>query len=174
MPRTSRVAPGGYVYHVLNRGVGRRNLFDKSADFQAYCSGRRGRRSGGGARGLQFPPAGRVGTPYGFGFAATSGVAAISPWMVPRARQVVLPPMARSVSISMVRSISPGLSPALKVTGTRWTVFESLPVLKAKASSEHLTERILKGFLDRTTSCLVTVVPGSTTPTNRDDGLTVR
>ena len=36
MPRTSRVAPGGYVYHVLNRGVGRRRLFDKAADFQAF------------------------------------------------------------------------------------------------------------------------------------------
>lgn len=36
MPRTSRVAPGGYVYHVLNRGVGRRSLFDKTADFQAF------------------------------------------------------------------------------------------------------------------------------------------
>lgn len=36
MPRTSRVAPGGYVYHVLNRGVGRRSLFDKPADFQAF------------------------------------------------------------------------------------------------------------------------------------------
>ena len=36
MPRTSRGAPGGYVYHVLNRGVGRRRLFDKAADFQAF------------------------------------------------------------------------------------------------------------------------------------------
>ena len=36
MPRTARIAPGGFVYHVLNRGVGRRRLFDKPADFDAF------------------------------------------------------------------------------------------------------------------------------------------
>ena len=36
MPRTSRVAPGGFVYHVLNRGVGRRRLFDKPADYETF------------------------------------------------------------------------------------------------------------------------------------------
>ena len=36
MPRTSRVAPGGMVFHVLNRGVGRRQLFGKDRDFEAF------------------------------------------------------------------------------------------------------------------------------------------
>ena len=36
MPRGRRVAPGGYVYHVLNRGVGRRRLFDKPRDYEAF------------------------------------------------------------------------------------------------------------------------------------------
>lgn len=36
MPRGKRVALGGYVYHVLNRGVGRRRLFDKPADYEAF------------------------------------------------------------------------------------------------------------------------------------------
>ncbi|MCA9146586.1 MAG: transposase, partial [Planctomycetales bacterium] len=36
MPRSSRYAPGGMVFHVLNRAVGRRNLFDKPGDFEAF------------------------------------------------------------------------------------------------------------------------------------------
>src|SRR5688500_10009805 len=36
MPRGKRVALGGYVYHVLNRGVGRRRLFEKPADYAAF------------------------------------------------------------------------------------------------------------------------------------------
>ncbi len=36
MPRTARIAPGGLVYHVLNRAVGRIHLFRKEADFQAF------------------------------------------------------------------------------------------------------------------------------------------
>jgi len=36
MPRTARVVPGGMVFHVLNRGVGRMRLFDKDADFEAF------------------------------------------------------------------------------------------------------------------------------------------
>jgi putative transposase len=36
MPRTSRVAPGGTVFHVLNRGVARMQLFEKPADYQAF------------------------------------------------------------------------------------------------------------------------------------------
>ena len=36
MPRTARVAPGGMVFHVLNRGVGRRRIFDKDADYAAF------------------------------------------------------------------------------------------------------------------------------------------
>ncbi|MBI2827348.1 MAG: transposase [Planctomycetia bacterium] len=36
MPRTARLAPGGMVFHVLNRGVGRMRLFDKDADFDAF------------------------------------------------------------------------------------------------------------------------------------------
>ena len=36
MPRTARVAPGGMVFHVLNRGVGRMRLFYKDADYEAF------------------------------------------------------------------------------------------------------------------------------------------
>jgi hypothetical protein len=36
MPRTARVAPGGQVYHVLNRSVGRMHLFRKEADYAAF------------------------------------------------------------------------------------------------------------------------------------------
>jgi hypothetical protein len=36
MPRTARVAPGGTVFHVLNRGVARMQLFEKPADYQAF------------------------------------------------------------------------------------------------------------------------------------------
>lgn len=36
MPRTARHAPGGYVYHVLNRAVGRHALFRKDADYAAF------------------------------------------------------------------------------------------------------------------------------------------
>ncbi len=36
MPRTARAAPGGYVYHVLNRGVGRMRLFEKARDYEAF------------------------------------------------------------------------------------------------------------------------------------------
>jgi putative transposase len=36
MPRTARYAPGGLVYHVLNRGVGRRTLFESSGDYLAF------------------------------------------------------------------------------------------------------------------------------------------
>ncbi len=36
MPRTARVAPGGQVYHVLNRSVGGKRLFGNDADFLAF------------------------------------------------------------------------------------------------------------------------------------------
>ena len=36
MPRTARHAPGGQVYHVLNRSVGKMHLFAKDADFEAF------------------------------------------------------------------------------------------------------------------------------------------
>ncbi|HEV2687558.1 MAG TPA: transposase, partial [Bryobacteraceae bacterium] len=36
MPRTARVAPGGVVYHVLNRGVGKMTLFRNRRDFAAF------------------------------------------------------------------------------------------------------------------------------------------
>ncbi|WP_406694599.1 transposase [Singulisphaera sp. Ch08] len=36
MPRTARVAPGELVYHVLNRSAGKRLLFAKDADFDAF------------------------------------------------------------------------------------------------------------------------------------------
>lgn len=36
MPRVAREALGGYVYHVINRGVGRMKLFRTDADFAAF------------------------------------------------------------------------------------------------------------------------------------------
>src|SRR5437868_14609623 len=36
MPRRLRCADGGYVYHVLNRAVGRATLFHKPADYAAF------------------------------------------------------------------------------------------------------------------------------------------
>jgi putative transposase len=36
MPRTARLAPGGMVFHVLNRGVARMQLFEKPADYDAF------------------------------------------------------------------------------------------------------------------------------------------
>lgn len=36
MPKTRRVAPGGLVFHVLNRGVGRTRLFDSDDDYAAF------------------------------------------------------------------------------------------------------------------------------------------
>jgi putative transposase len=36
MPRQARVAPGGWVFHVLNRAVAGRKLFAKEADYQAF------------------------------------------------------------------------------------------------------------------------------------------
>jgi len=38
MPRPARYAPGGMVFHVLNRGVGRRILFAKERDYAAFES----------------------------------------------------------------------------------------------------------------------------------------
>lgn len=36
MPRAAREAPGGVVFHVINRGVGGLRLFEKEADFEAF------------------------------------------------------------------------------------------------------------------------------------------
>src|SRR5712691_6383253 len=36
MPRRRRVAPGGFVYHVVNRAAGRLILFETSSDFAAF------------------------------------------------------------------------------------------------------------------------------------------
>jgi putative transposase len=36
MPRHPRIAPGGYVYHAINRGAARRTLFKKAADYAAF------------------------------------------------------------------------------------------------------------------------------------------
>ena len=36
MPRQPRRAPGGLIYHVLNRGAGRQQLFDGPADYAAF------------------------------------------------------------------------------------------------------------------------------------------
>ncbi|MGA2497788.1 MAG: transposase, partial [Tepidisphaeraceae bacterium] len=36
MPRKPRIAPGGLVYHVLNRTVGKMHMFRTDADFDAF------------------------------------------------------------------------------------------------------------------------------------------
>ena len=36
MPRTARRAPGGQIYHVLTRSVGKIHLFGQDADFEAF------------------------------------------------------------------------------------------------------------------------------------------
>jgi len=36
MPRRPRISTGGYVYHVLNRGVARLDIFEDDADFSAF------------------------------------------------------------------------------------------------------------------------------------------
>jgi putative transposase len=36
MPRTARASQGGYCYHVLNRGNGRRPVFHKDGDYAAF------------------------------------------------------------------------------------------------------------------------------------------
>ena len=36
MPRTNRVAPGGVIFHCLNRGNDRRQIFDDDGDFAAF------------------------------------------------------------------------------------------------------------------------------------------
>ncbi len=36
MPRTARIAPGGLVYHVLNRSAGKMHMFRKEDDFEAF------------------------------------------------------------------------------------------------------------------------------------------
>jgi putative transposase len=36
MPRVGRIAPGGLVYHVMNRGNGRARLFHKPGDYDAF------------------------------------------------------------------------------------------------------------------------------------------
>ena len=38
MPRTSRASRGGFVYHVLNRGNGRSDVFHKDDDFAAFVN----------------------------------------------------------------------------------------------------------------------------------------
>ena len=36
MPRVARIAPGGVIFHVLNRANGRRGIFEKREDYQAF------------------------------------------------------------------------------------------------------------------------------------------
>jgi putative transposase len=36
MPRTARIAPGGMVFHVLNRAIARVAMFEKDQDFNAF------------------------------------------------------------------------------------------------------------------------------------------
>jgi len=38
MPRTARASRGGYVYHVLNRGNARQDVFHKDEDFAAFVN----------------------------------------------------------------------------------------------------------------------------------------
>ena len=39
LARTARIAPGGMVYHVINRGVGKNDLFFKDEDYLAFERG---------------------------------------------------------------------------------------------------------------------------------------
>ena len=36
MPRSARATPGGFAYHVLNRGVGRSRIFSRDTDYAAF------------------------------------------------------------------------------------------------------------------------------------------
>ena len=36
MPRTARKTPGGVIFHAINRGVGRRTIFEKDGDYAAF------------------------------------------------------------------------------------------------------------------------------------------
>jgi hypothetical protein len=36
MPRTARIAPGGIIFHVLNRGVSRSKSFRTRKDYEAF------------------------------------------------------------------------------------------------------------------------------------------
>src|SRR6266404_3690294 len=36
MPRLARIAPGGWIYHVMNRTVGRYRMFRTDEDFAAF------------------------------------------------------------------------------------------------------------------------------------------
>ena len=36
MPRAARHAPGGMIFHVLNRGNARDQIFDQEADYAAF------------------------------------------------------------------------------------------------------------------------------------------
>lgn len=36
MPRAARIAPAGVIFHVINRGVGRRGIFEKDEDYAAF------------------------------------------------------------------------------------------------------------------------------------------
>ena len=45
MPRTARASQGGYVYHVLNRGNGRADVFHNDEEFAAFVN-----LMGGGSR----------------------------------------------------------------------------------------------------------------------------
>ena len=38
MPRTARASQGGFVYHVLNRGNARNDVFHKPDDFRAFVN----------------------------------------------------------------------------------------------------------------------------------------
>ncbi len=36
MPRTARIAPVGFFFHVINRGVGPGEIFHKAEDYAAF------------------------------------------------------------------------------------------------------------------------------------------
>ena len=36
MPRTNRIAPGGWVFHVLNRGNARQGIFERDGDYRSF------------------------------------------------------------------------------------------------------------------------------------------
>ena len=66
MPRTARHAPGGTVFHVLNRGMGRIRLFAKDGDFRAF-------ERAGGSTAVPGGRGGAAGEGVGADFGGASG-----------------------------------------------------------------------------------------------------
>ena len=50
MPRLARIAPGGVIFHCLNRGNARRDLFDDDGDFATFRQRGRPKKEGTGPK----------------------------------------------------------------------------------------------------------------------------